>query len=270
MGVVQANFVKLTDVVKNATIKPILRKNRVLFTPEVSHRLVVHCGHHKVGTYWFARILNGIAEHYGLDFQNCEQYYLKSETSFFMEQHSYIDKDLLPSHRGSHLIRDPRDMIVSGYYFHLWTKEDWAHLPVPELGFISYQKYLNSLPKEEGIAAEIRRTAKNIKDMARWNYQDPNFYEIKYEELINDEQTIFEKLFRHYGFTDEAVEVGLEQARKFSFKNVAKREIGSNDSKSHLRSGKPGQWRDEFSGDHIRLFEELTGDALKVMGYQND
>ena len=32
------------------------------------------------------------------------------------------------------MIRDPRDVIVSGYFYHQWTDEPWANEPRPELG----------------------------------------------------------------------------------------------------------------------------------------
>lgn len=264
------NVSKLSEIILNKTIKPARRKSRTLFTDSSSPPKIIHCGHHKVGTYWFARILGGIADHYGLNFQNCEQYQLKPDTDIFMEQHTYVDLSEFDNYIGSHLIRDPRDMVISGYYYHLWTNEDWAHLPQPNLGYISFQKYLKSLPQDEGISVEIKRTAKNINDMALWDYNNPRFFEIKYENLIQDEQAIFRNLFKHYGFTDDAIDIALNIAERFSFKNITKRSIGEKSEKSHLRSGKPGEWRTIFTDEHKNSFKELTGDALIKMGYEQN
>jgi hypothetical protein len=255
---------------ESALLAPIKRNQRTLFRDNLPSRKVIHCGHHKVGTYWFARILNGIAEHYGLKFQNCEQFYLENDTDIFMEQHSYVDLTEFDDYIGSHLIRDPRDMVVSGFHYHKWTDEDWAHLPQPSLGFQSFQKYLNSLNDSDGLLAEITRTAKNVNDMADWNYRNPKFFEIKYEELVLDEMAIFEQLFKHFGFNEEGVRIGLLMAEKYSFKNVTKRKVGQEATKNHLRSGKVGQWKEIFTEDHKALFKELTGDSLIKMGYEQN
>lgn len=270
MSWLNKNYTRVSDAVDVRFFAPMRRRSRQLYKQDVPNKKLIHCGHHKVGTYWFARILKGIADHYGLKFQNCEQFYLNQDTDFFMEQHTYVDLTEFDDYVGSHLIRDPRDMVISGYHYHKWTTEDWAHLPVPSLGYKSFQKYLNSLDEREGLKAEIRRTARNINDMAEWDYKNPKFFEIKYEDLVADEMAIFESLFKHFGFNEEGVAYGLEMAEKYSFKNVTKRKVGEESKQNHLRSGKPGQWIDMFTEEHKDLFKELTGDALIKMGYESD
>lgn len=160
-------------------------------------------------------------------------------------------------------------MIISGYFYHLWTEEKWANYPREEFGGKSYQKYLNSLNQEEGILAEMKRAAStDIKDMVNWNYNNPNFLEIKYEDIIKDEQKVFYNLFKHYGFRKDAIQAALKIAEQYSFKNVAKRKVGQKQQKSHLRSGKPGEWRDFFTEKHKNSFKELLGDVVVKLGYE--
>jgi hypothetical protein len=104
--------------------------------------------------------------------------------------------------------------------------------------------------------------------MLRWNYDDPAFLELKYEEVIADEPTHFEKLFRHYGFHEDAIEEGLEVAEHYSFQNVSERDIGDVEEESHLRSGKSSQWEDHFDEDLKSHFKELAGDAVVQLGYE--
>jgi len=106
---------RIGSKIRRATLLRYRRKTRDPFRRDGETRFLVHCGYHKVGSYWFARVLGGIADHYGLRFQNCEQSQLAPDTDIFMQQHSYIDMTELPQLAGSHLIRDPRDMIESGY-----------------------------------------------------------------------------------------------------------------------------------------------------------
>jgi hypothetical protein len=204
-----------------------------------------------------------------------------------MQPHSRVDLAALPSYRGAHIIRDPRDLIISGYYYHLWTKEKWAItpirdipedmeriwslLPVQDIKHLSYQQYLQSLSREEGIIAEMRRAATgDIQEMLDWDYDNENFFEFKYEDIMSDEQGILRQLFLHYGFTDSAVERSMEIAHRFSFEQRTKRKVGEVDGKSHMRSGKLGQWKTEFTEGHKSCFKSLLGEGLIKLGYEGD
>ncbi|MGH2817503.1 MAG: sulfotransferase domain-containing protein [Actinomycetota bacterium] len=184
-------------------------------------------------------------------------------------RHSRLfDRKALDSFRGSHLIRDPRDVVVSGYHYHLWTDEEWVHVPSPEYGGMTYQQYLRSLDLEAGMAAEIRRSAgSDLAEMGQWTYAQPEFLELRYEDFIVDEANHFGRIFRHYGFKPAAVERSVDLALRFSFQRMAGRSIGQVKEGSHLRSGKPGQWREVLSPRNMALFRELTGDLLERLGY---
>lgn len=263
---------KIKDSVKTVYQKGIKKTikgmSNKLFAEEAY--LLVHCCYHKAGTHWFANILRAIAEAYGLTFQLCEQPDLNAQTDIFFQNHSGIDPTLLRPFRGSHMIRDPRDIIISGYFYHLWTDEKWAHIPKAEYGLQSYQKYLNSLDQDDGLLAEIKRTQPNVNNMAQWNYENPNIIELKYEEVITDEAKWFYRMFTHYRFNPAAIDKAMQIAESFSFKNVAKRAVGVKKKKSHLRSGKPGEWRELFTEKHKSYFKELNGDALVQLGYEKN
>jgi hypothetical protein len=232
-------------------------------------RLIVHCAHHRVGSTWFVRVLSAVADEYGLHFQNCIQADLRRSTDVFLQDHSLVDLPALPPHRGSHMIRDPRDVVVSRYFFHLWTTETWVHVPDPAYGGRTYQEYLNSLDQEAGILAEIDRFVDyGLAHMADWNYKNPNFLELRYETIIGAEEQAFRRLFTHYGFRPDAVERSLEIANRFSFERQTKRKVGEVQAKSHLRSGRPGEWRDVLSERHKARCKELFGQTLITLGYE--
>lgn len=233
--------------------------------------LLVHCCHHRSGTVWFTRVLSTVARQYGLHFQEGKQEDLKPSTEVFLQDHSRIDRSALPSYRGSHMIRDPRDMVVSGYHYHLWTEENWARVPRDEYNGKSFQEALNDAGKKRGMILEMERFCReDLQDMLRWEYDDPAFLELKYEDVIADEASHFEALFEHYGFHEEAVEVGLDVARYYSFQNLSGRSFGEVEEESHLRSGRTSQWEDHFDDELKDRFKELAGDAVVRLGYEED
>lgn len=231
-------------------------------------RLLVHGCYHRVGTVWFMRIFQRIAARYRLDYRNTTQDELAPETEIFQQMHSRIDTSALPSYVGSHMIRDPRDVVVSGYHYHLWTDESWAHEPRPEYEGRSYQETLNAMDPHDGLLLEIERTAPNVVEMAEWDYGDPRIMELRYEDLIADEQGVFARVFEHYGFHAVAVRRCLEIAEGLSFERVTGRHVGESEEGSHLRSGKPGEWREHFTKEHKARFEELLPGALVALGYE--
>ncbi len=252
-------------------------KNKItrrLTTPFASLQnrpLIIHCCHHKVGTVWFRNILSGVAREYGLAFQKCSQQQLRPDTAVWLQDHSHVDLSQLPSYRGTHIIRDPRDMIVSGYFYHLRTKESWVHIPRTEYHNMSYQQYLASLSQEKGITAEIARSAKTVfRDMMSWDYDNPSFLEITYENLITHEKKMFAAIFNHYGFTDDAIEAAVHIAEKYSLKNMVRKASAGPDSPSHIRSGRPGEWKKYFTGEHKKYFKDLLGDMVVTLGYETD
>ena len=169
------------------------------------------------------------------------------------------------------MIRDPRDVVVSGFFYHLWTDEKWVHAPLPEFENKTYQEHLQSLSQDEGIVVEMRRFAEgDLQAMVAWDYSRPDFIELKYEDVIVDENSWFARMFRHYGFREDAVSRAVEIAGRFSFERKAKRPVGQVEEKSHLRAGRPGQWREVFSPDHVSLMKELAGPALIKLGYEVD
>ena len=105
--------------------------------------------------------------------------------------------------------------------------------------------------------------------MLEWDYSNPNFVELKYEDLIQREDELFPKAFRKYGFDDWAIERCMEVVARYNFGKISGRNLGKIKERSHLRSGQTGQWTGHLTDDHLSYFEQLYGNALKELGYQN-
>ncbi len=231
---------------------------------------IIHCGYHKVGTVWFARVLREVAATYGMsfamgnDYGSIHRFETEQGADVFMDIGSHVNLALLLDYVGSHMIRDPRDMVVSGYFYHLWTDEQWANLPMAEYRGRSYREYLNSLSEEEGLLAEIRRVSFWVPHMVKWDYSNPRIFEIRYEDIRKNEDETFHGMFRHYGFTDGAVTECCRIAKKYTFERL------SEGTGSHLRSGRIGEWRERFQQSHKDLFKRCYPGAVVKLGYEPD
>jgi hypothetical protein len=123
---------------------------------------------------------------------------------------------------------------------------------------------LNSLDDKLLLEMEIIAPTA-IGDMVSWNYQNPSFFELKYEQLIKDTNLeLFRELFTFLGFKNNLIPELLKIAYNHSifsphFSNT-----------SHIRSGAAQQWKQCFKPIHKQRFIELFGDALIVLGYEPD
>jgi len=249
--------------------RPVFRCPKRIFTDDSAPRLIVHGCHHRGGTVWFRNALRAVAETFGMEFHYGRQEDLKFGAGIFLEDHSRIDARKLPPFRGTHIIRDPRDTVVSGYFYHLWAKEPWLHVPMKQPPFLTYQAYLNSLSREEGILAEMRRFARSeLSSLTGWDYARPDFLEVRYEDMVRDEREGFARVFRHYGFGEEAAGFALEIAETFRFEKVTGRSRGEAAEGTHLRCGLAGQWKEHFTPEHKKVFKRLAGEALIRLGYE--
>ena len=227
--------------------------------------------HHKCGTVWMKDIFSAVCDRLSLVFYIGEQRHLPRRYDLFFHDHSSFQfSRLVGAHRGLHLIRDPRDLIISGVFYHeRCTSERWLADPAPQFQGRSYQQTLARLPSlEEKIRFEMLHcSGATIRDMLAWDYGRPTFYEAKYEDLIEDvELRRFRDIFTFLGYPDDQMDELLQIAfdgSLFSGRVTA--------PPGHVRSGQPRQWQSYFTKPLHRQFLEHFGDALVRLGYeQND
>lgn len=164
--------------------------------------------------------------------------------------------------RGFHLVRDPRDMVVSGYFSHRNSHpERWIF---QKMHFAA----LRSLPFEDGLRREIDYTGwLEFDDMATWPTDDPRIVEMQFETLTKDPRSVFQPLLAE---TDLAVDAAV-LARILAdnrFENLSGgRRPGEEDTASHYRKGVPGDWVNHFSAANLAYFMKRYGGLLTKYGY---
>jgi hypothetical protein len=210
--------------------------------------------------------------------------------------------EVLQPAKAFHVIRDPRDIVVSAYFSHLYSHptEGLQHLQ-------RHREELQSLSPEEGLLSEFDFSATELDQLGEWDYCTDHILELKMEDLTADPYSSWLKIFRHLGLlsdvdpvrTGELVEVWVSRAMnrlsrrprmsrvrrpigatgevvlgaayKFRFDAQASgRDRGDEDVTSHYRKGVSGDWRNHFTPEHTRQFMERFGDVLSKLGYDSD
>jgi hypothetical protein len=247
-------------------LKSILFPRRPKRRIELKNRILVGT-HHKAGTVWLQSIFRRICQQYGWTMYHGESAVPPQGCDVFLPWNSQFDRAAIqPPFKGIHLIRDPRDMIVSGCFYHQKATEKWLHIKQDSLGGLSYQEKLNSYRSlSDQILFEMEFGSYGcIQQILAWNYNDPAFYEVKYEDLIADEQLLlFHDLFVFLEFPGKIIPRTLKIALDNSIF------AGTTKTNPHIRSGKARQWEQHFSPENKARFLELFGDALQRLGYEN-
>lgn len=224
--------------------------------------------HHKTGTVWMRKVFKCICERLNLKFFAGEQRNLPGDFDLFMQNHSrFFPENISDPFRGLHIIRDPRDRIVSGMYYHQKSEEKWLHKPMKELAGSTYQEKINNFnTMEDKLTFEMEHSGRwGIEEMLRWDYSDERFMNVKYEELIVDRDLLqFHSIFTFLGFPGSVIPICLDCAYNNSLFS------GNVEKSVHVRSGKSSQWKTHFNSDHKKRFVEIFGDALVTLGYEED
>lgn len=224
--------------------------------------------HHKSMTTYFNIVLRLLA--FGLDsgFQVLSKEVPKPGTRVFMSIHSRTPWSEIGPYRGVHVMRDPRDMIVSSYHYHLWTNESWAH--VPDENGQTYQEKLNAADKTEGLFMAIRHFIFfNREILENWDMDDPDMLEVPYDALMGPErEQVYDRIFRFMGLEGKHHELGIRLMRAFEAGRRSRVAKDRPNERAHIRSGKSGQWKAELEPAHIAFIEQELGHILDKFGFE--
>ena len=169
---------------------------------------------------------------------------------------------------GVRIIRDPRDIIVSGYLYHKRTTESWANtrtsidyhkdltypnVPKPlihesiedKMDYIkrnnnlTYKENLCSLDQNSGLIFEMDGYSKiTINSMLKFP-DIPNIITIKLEDFESDFQNTLTKILNHVGeLSDTDIHAIGKLCEKFDIKNI------DLDKDPHISTGRVKKWED--------------------------
>lgn len=281
--------------------------------------ILAYFGHHKCATTYTLRVVGDICRYMGLRHLQyhspkmwgypshgtpLDEFAVKSGLDFVSFTNSdprYIGD--ISNYLGFHLIRDPRDMVVSAYFSHKHSHgtDGW-----PEL--TEFRAALESLPKNEGMMESIKFTARlptdgwNIEPfraMMDWDYSRDNIMQIKFEDMVSDPYQTFLDAFKFMKLTCDSDSTFPSllayylRSKNRSFRNprisaipewmvllkihrhrftkaTKGRPRGVSDVTSHYRNGMPGDWKNHFTSEHKAYFKREYTDLLIKLGYEKD
>jgi hypothetical protein len=237
---------------------------------------------HKCGSTYVYKVLEEVCRKEKIPFHHFEEMIYKEDfpksifsiqlvpgTLYVLNNSNYrkLRQAVRQPYRGFHVIRDPRDVIVSGYFSHRNShpiKGKW------ETGFLQpHRKWLSEVSEAEGLLKEIE-IGYALNGMAKWNFSDPDILELRFESLVSEPQKWFSDIFRHLDLSvkPKTLEKVVE---KNSFQKLAKgRKRGEEDVKSHYRKGIHGDWKNYFNEEHKAFFKEKWGQLVLDLGYEEN
>jgi len=245
--------------------------------------LIVIATHHKGGTVWLWNIFREIAKCLKINIE-METYQKIYHRPNCIAANSFCDIFFQPFSvgintiemisvrfpgrciKGLHLIRDPRDIVISGAYYHMKSEEQWLHEPNPDFKNMTYQEKINSLSSDfDRFVFEMDNFATStIRQMANWDYHTNHFFELRYEDLVKDvDCMIFRSAFLHLGFTDSNLELAMQICSENSIANKNYLLLNSN----HIRSGQTEQWRKYFTAELHEIFEKKFPGVIQKLSY---
>ncbi len=281
--------------------------------------LLAYFGHHKAGSSSIVSIIADVCSQMCLKRGAYQMggYYKPKEPGYdlqtFAEENNldfviYRNADSqhienLTNYKGFHVVRDPRDILVSAYFSHLHSHgtKNWHDLTV-------YRQKLQKLDKYEGLLMEMEFSRVNFEKMYDWDYSLSNVLDIKMEDLFANSQEQFINIFKFLGILDSSTEkigsdlndeiaktvnrvniktnglfplkfsrekISGERISKIvaenSFAKKAKgRKKGKENLKHHYRKGVKGDWKNHLTAEHIIAFKDNYNDLLLKLGYESD
>ena len=176
--------------------------------------------------------------------------------------------------------RDGRDAVVSSYFHMLFENDkNSPHLVKrvrSELNFTNYDDVRGNLP----VFIKYLFTAHHKRTLFRPNqftwtefvseWRAKAKVSVKYEDMVEDGvKTLAEAVL---GLTGEDADLSKVEAivEQYSFRNQSNREAGTENTRSFLRKGQPGDWREKFSREAALTFNEYGGQQLIELGYEQN
>lgn len=166
-------------------------------------------------------------------------------------------------HRVVYMFRDPRDIVVSGYFSAIGTHRNTQD-PENEAA----RQRMRELPQSEGLRFAVDQAALRIQEMATWlDLDDPDVATFRLEDNAVDPRGQLDRMLRHTGVILTAEELtALENdvsREALQRKDLETRAPGD---EGHYRKTRKTH-RELFTDEHYAAIEAVSPGLAKRLGY---
>lgn len=240
--------------------------------------------HHKTGTVWMRRTFHKFASDNGIPVIRVTSPAAvrdlpRTGPALLVNWQSQFPMNILrnPQARFLHMIRDPRDILLSGQRYHLRAplgNEKWLGQPRQDLGGKSYQEHIQNLPDRiDQLLFEMgEKHDETVMEMLCWPYGHPRAVDLRYEDMIEDHDCA--RFRAALGDLDvEGFDVDGVTAyywRHSLFGGLADPDTVKANVKAHVASGASRQWASQLPREVAEPYARRYGPALRALGYAED
>jgi uncharacterized coiled-coil protein SlyX len=187
---------------------------------------------------------------------------------------------IYPEAKVIHIIRDGRDVAVSLIH-HMWnhakTEGGIYDLEPEELEKRDAYRKGSLLSAAESLFTEerlIRIATDWSTEVGKVTVDGPamlggNYTEVRYENLLERPVEETRRLLDFLG-ADSSEEAAKRCIESAGFERRSNRKRGQEDSSSRFRKGVVGDWKNAFTEQDQRIFEEIAGGLLVRLGYKEN
>jgi hypothetical protein len=254
--------------------------------------------YHKSGTTLLLHVMTRVCDRLGLKLANHYGLVDRPDPSadIVLLPHSLLAQPLERPYRAIRMVRDPRDIWVSGYLYHLRCQEEWcinadfdesrpirwpridysvAHRPEEwkrdffrRLNGKTYQRNLRERTRAEGLQFEREGyTAWTMQAMRHWPRLGIESLDLRLEDAMSDFDTCMSVIFKHFGFSAGQQTAALSVAGHEDIRRMNETEIAR---RPQISSRSISKWREFLSEDQSLSFEAEYGDLIASLGYRVD
>lgn len=247
----------------------------------MSARFICIGTHHKTGTIWMRKVFRAISRDQDIPFMQCYREKKLAEAAetgpqIIVNWSSSFPKKLMDMDhaRFIHIIRDPRDVLLSGMRYHRIAplgNEKFLREKRDEWGGKNYQDHLNALPSDhDRLMFEMEhKHDKTVGEMLNWPYGHAHAADVKYENLIEDEDcSQFRAILTDFDIEGLDIDRACQTYWDLSlFGGLKKADDREERVALHVSSGKKAQWVTKLPREIAEPYAERYQEALEKLGY---